>query len=32
MVTLPCGAAQYEGFMLDTKQPVEITVYPNEVL
>ena len=32
MRVLPCGAAQYDGMMLHTKQAVEITVYPNEVL
>ena len=32
MRTLPCGAAVYDGMMLNTKQQVEITVYPNEVL
>jgi len=32
MQALPCGAAQYDGMMLHTKQQVEIVVYPNEVL
>lgn len=32
MQKLPCGACQYDGMMLATKQPVEITVYPNEIL
>lgn len=32
MQTLPCGASHYDGIMLGTKQPVEITIYPNEAL
>ena len=32
MRALPCGAAAYDGIMLHTRQPVEITVYPNEAL
>ena len=32
MQKLPCGAVQYCGMMLQTKQPVEITVYPYEIL
>ena len=32
MQKLPCGAVQYSGMMLQTKTPVEITVYPHEVL
>lgn len=32
MRNLPCGASVYDGMMLSTKQQVEITVYPNDVL
>lgn len=32
MITLPCGAQMYSGMMLSTQTPIEITVYPNEVI
>lgn len=30
--TLPCGAQQYSGTLMSTKEPIEILLYPSDNL